>query len=174
MMQAVKKWWKDDSASPAIEAAFIFPVLVSLLCGTVDIGTAIVVNMKVINACQTVSDLSTRGTSVTTADLTDAIAAGRLAIQPYSTASYGVDIAGIQFLNAALTPTVQWRQTQNMQAQTDILAKSQGLGAQNEGVVATTVMYSYQPFFSGYFTGAFSMKQQSFARGRKGTFVTKV
>ena len=96
-----------------------------------------------------------------------------MALQPYDTASYGVDIAGIQFLTHSLTPTVQWRETRNMDPNDDMLEKSEGLGLENEGVVAVTVHYTFIPYFSNIFTGPFQMSEEAYVRGRKGTFVEK-
>lgn len=173
-LKIFKFWCKDDGATAAIEAGLLFPILVALLCGTMDTGFGLITSQKVINATQMVSDLMTRGTQVTTTDIDDAIVAGQMAIAPYDTTTYGIDIVGIQFVGATLVPTERWRRTQNMSANTTVLAKSAGMGAQDEGVVAVTVQYTYTPMFSGYFTGPMIMKEESYARGRKGLFVAKV
>ena len=173
-LKIFKAWCKDDGATAAIEAGLLFPILVALLCGSMDTGFGLITSQKVINATQMVSDLMTRGTQVSTTDINDAIVAGQMAMEPYSTTSYGVDIVGIQFVNTTLTPTERWRKTQNMTANTTVLAKSAGMGAQDEGIVAVTVQYTYLPLFTGYFTGPMIMREESYARGRKGLFVAKV
>jgi Flp pilus assembly protein TadG len=169
-----KRWLKDDSANAAIEAGFLFPILVSILCGMIDTGVALVTNQKVVDSGQMIADLLTRNTSVSNADISDAILAGHLAVQPYSLASYGVDIVGIQYLTTNLTPTQRWRTTENMPPNADIVAHSAGLGAENEGVVAVTTHYVHSPYFSFFFIGTIVMDEESFARGRKGLYVNKV
>lgn len=167
MLRGFKKWLKDDGATAAIEAGFLFPMLMLVLCGTIDTGLGLVTNQKVTNATQTVSDLLTREIQVTPADIDDAIVAGRMAMMPYQTASYGVDIASIKFIGTTKVPTVQWRRTNNMTANTEILDRTVGLGAQNEGVLAVTVRYVFTPIFTSYFGDPIVMKIESFARGRK-------
>jgi len=173
-MLGFRKYMQDDSAVAAIEAGLLFPVLVMILCGTIDLGMMLLTNQKVVNATQTVSDLMTRGTQVSDTDINDAIVAGQLSLMPYSTTSFGVDIVGIQFVGATMVPTVKWRKTVNMGVNTTVLAKSDGMGAEDEGVVAVTVNYTFTPIFTSVVTGPMQMKEESYARGRKGLFVAKV
>ena len=93
---------------------------------------------------------------------------------PYSTTSYGVDIASIKFIGVTKVPTVQWRCTQNMSTDPNLVANATGLGFQDEGVMAVTVQYTFTPLFTSYFAGPIVMKLQSFARSRKSSngFVT--
>lgn len=167
MLRSFVKWVKDDCATAAVEAGFLFPLLMLVLCGTIDTGLGLVTNQKVTNATQTVSDLLTREVQATPAEINDAIIAGRMAMMPYETDSYGVDIASIKFIGTTKVPTLQWRRTVNMAANTEILARTEGLGAQNEGVLAVTVRYVFTPIFTSYFSGPIVMKIESFARGRK-------
>ena len=168
-MRTFKKWLKDDGATAAIEAGFLFPLLMLILCGTVDTGLALVMNQKTTNASHTVCDLLSRGASVSATDVSDAIIAGRLALMPYSTTTYGVDIASIKFIGVAKVPTVQWRRTENMSSNPALDDNATGLGFQNEGVVAVTVQYTYTPLFTSYFAGPMVMSVESFARSRKST-----
>ena len=56
-----KSWCKDDGATAAIEAGLLFPILVALLCGTMDTGFGLITSKKVINATQMVSDAIASG-----------------------------------------------------------------------------------------------------------------
>ncbi|MGM0423077.1 MAG: TadE/TadG family type IV pilus assembly protein, partial [Pseudomonadota bacterium] len=44
-----RKWLRETSAVAAIESMFIFPVLMTMLFGIVDVGTGIIINTKVIS-----------------------------------------------------------------------------------------------------------------------------
>lgn len=173
-MRGFSDWLKDDGATAAVEAAFMFPLLMLILCGTVDTGLGVVMNQKLTNSTHTVCDLLSRGTSVSRTEVDDAIIAGQLALKPYSTASLGFDIAAIKFLTVSKTPTVQWRRTTNMSADNTLVTNSNGLGAQNEGVLAVTGVYNYHPMFTSYFQETVSMKVQAFGRSRKSSdgFIT--
>ena len=167
MFRGFLKWLKDDGATAAVKAGFLFPFLMLVLCGTIDTGLALVTNQKVTNASQTVSDLLTREIQATPADIDDAITAGRMAMMPYPTTSYGVDIASVKFIGTTKVPTIQWRRTFNMVANSEIADRTEGLGAQNEGVLAVTVRYVFTPIFTSYFGAPIVMTIESFARGRK-------
>ena len=106
-------------------------------------------------------------------DLAQAIEAARLALDPYPTASFGIDIVGVQYQGVAAEPVAVWRETQNMAENGDVLAGSAGLGVENEGVVAVTVVYSYEPPFSGVFAGNVEMEEVTYARGRTPPFVAR-
>lgn len=164
----------NDSGVAAVEAAFLFPLLMLILCGTYDVGRGLLVNQKLITAAQTVADLLAREDEVTDAELNEAVAAGRLSLMPYATASYGVDIAGIEFVGASAVPSVDWRDTINAEANDSILEAANGLGAQSEGVLGVTITYTYVPFFANVFTGDLQMQEVAYARGRRGLFITRV
>ena len=135
---------------------------------------AFATDQKATDASQMIADLLTRNPTVTDSDINDAIEAGRMAMMPYNTSSYGADIMGIQFIGSNLTPTVEWHPTPyNMDSNADMVDHAAGLGAEDEGVVAVTVRYVYEPYFSYYFTGPITMQEEAYARGRKGKFVTK-
>lgn len=171
MMKTFGTWLKDDTAVAAIEAGLLFPLLMLILCGTIDTGIGLLTSQKTINASHMIADLLTRGSSVTSGEINEAIAAGEMAFEPYNTSSYGADIVGIQYLTSELTPTIMWRRTQNMLPNTDVIDHSEGLGSQDEGIIMVTVEYVYNPIFSDYMVGPIRMKEETFARSRKGTFI---
>lgn len=173
MPRMLKQWWRGDEANAAIEAGFLFPILVSLLLGMVDTGILLLTNQKVINSCHMIADLLAREQDITNAEFNDAVVAGELAIAPYSTTSMGYDVAGVQFIGVQKTPTVQWRDTFNMTANSEIIVGAANLGDQDEGVLAVTVVYTYQPLFTSIFTGDIYLEEISYARGRYGSFVTR-
>ena len=151
----------------------MFPVLVSLLLGMVDTGVLLLTNQKVINSCHMIADLLAREEDINNAEFNDSVVAGELAVAPYDTTTMGYDVAGVQFIGVQKTPTVQWRDTFNMSANSEIVTGATGLGDQNEGVLAVTVIYTYHPMFSSVFVGDIHLKEVSYARGRHGGFVTR-
>jgi Flp pilus assembly protein TadG len=173
MLHTLRKWLNGDDASAAIEAGFLFPLLISILLGVIDVGMGLTVNQKVTNSCHMIADLLARETDVDNAEFNDAVIGGQLTLQPYDVTPMGYDIAGVQFIGANLVPTVQWRGTFNMDPNPNITTDSAGLGDQNEGVIAVTVRYLYTPYFSNFVIGPIQMQEVSYARGRKGGFVTR-
>ena len=173
MSGLLKKWLQEEDAVAAVEAAMLIPVMVTILIGVVDLGSALNLNQKVVNATSTMADLLAREEDVSNAEFNEAVMAGQLTLAPYDTAPMGYDVAGIQFLTPAKTPTVQWRDTFNMDPNGDVTADSIGLGDENEGVIAVTVRYTFTPFFSSFVLGSFPMQEVFYTRGRKSAFVTR-
>lgn len=168
-----REWVAGEDAVAAIEAGFIFPILMTVLCGMIDAGSALTANLKLTNAGQIVADLLARDSVTNDEQIADAIVAGRLALSPLDTGSYGVDIVGVQYDGEDLTPTERWRETYNMDENDEILDKTAGLGLRGEGVIAVTVRYTFHPFFAGYIMNDMQMREEAFVRGRRGVFVER-
>jgi len=166
-------WYKDNSAIAAIELGMLMPLMLIILMGMFDTGSAVLASQKVINASQTVSDLLGRYDTVTDTVLDQSVEAGRVMLAPYDTTSYGIDIVGIQFDGSSSNPVEVWRETQNMSPVADAVERATGLGDDNEGVLAVTIKYTYEPFFSSGIINAMDFKETSFVRSRSGLFITR-
>jgi len=162
--------WKQDDGLAAIEAALVFPLLLTMLMGTYDLGNAILANTKVVRASQVVADLVTRKRATNNTEVLEAIEAGKLALEPLNTGSFGVDIASIEFDDEA-DSSIIWRRTVNMTPDPSVLNRVEALAEENAGVVVVSVRYTYQPFFAHFLTGDISMMETAFARGRKSAVV---
>lgn len=149
----------------------IMPVLLFILMGVIDLGSALVMNKKLVSSGQIAADLLARQEIVDDNELEEAIVAAELAMLPYGTQSFGIDIASIRFTGSSATPNVQWRETRNMSANNDVLTGAAGLGRENEGVVAVTVRYTFNPRFAKVITGTMDMSEVAYVRGRKTSFV---
>lgn len=172
----LKTWLKGNEASAAVEAGILFPVMVSMMLGVIDIGTAVVVNQKVINAAHIMVDLVTRGATVSSAQITDAGVAAQMALAPYSTATLAWDVEGIQYTGSPPSLKIQWDVPFNMNQNLGALTTLTNAGYTDtvgQGVVAVTVKYTYTPMFVNFISGSYPMQEVSFARGRQGVFVTK-
>ncbi len=167
----IVRWAQEQQATAFMETVILFPVLISLLMGTFDLGQGINANQKTIGASQIIGDLITRDRSVTMSSLGDIIIAGELALEPFDTASFGYDIASVQF-DATGNPVVLWRVTANMPANDDAIASTKGLGSEGDGVVVVTSAYNYVPYFSHFIVDEIKMKEIAFLRGRKSSTVT--
>lgn len=168
--RTLRDLFKREDGLAAVEAALVFPLLLTLLMGTFDLGNAILANTKTIRAAMVVADLVTRDRNVTTNDLNEAVEAGRLAFQPLDDDSFGVDIVSVRFDEDAQS-SIEWRETRNMTAEAGVLDDVDALSAENSGVVVVYVRYLYTPFFGEFITGDISMKEVAFARGRKSAVV---
>lgn len=169
-------WARGREGVAAIEAAMVFPLLAVLLVGVYDMGSAILVGQKSIRASQVTADLVAREAEVDSSMIDEAVWAGELALQPFDTTNYGVDIVSIGFDEDA-NPYVEWRETRNMTPNPDVLTAVASLAEEDEGVVVVSVEYQYDPLFLGFSMGDFTvgiipMEEIAFSRGRKSAIVT--
>lgn len=170
--ELAKKWINELDAIAAVEAALIFPILLTMLLGTFDIGNGILSNQKAIRASQVVADLITRDMTVDDSAINEAIDAGELAFQPFPVGSYGVDIVSVRFDDDAVAE-ILWRETRNMTANPDVLTDVAALAEPNSGVVVVSVQYLFEPVFAGFIVDQIPMEEIAFARGRRSATVTR-
>jgi len=172
------KWARCRDGVAAIESAFVFPLLAVLLVGTYDMGSAILAGQKAIRASQVTADLIARDSQMSDGMINEAIMAGELALQPFDTSVYGVDIVSIGFDDDA-DAYIEWRETRNMTPNPDVLAAVASLAEANNGVIVVSIEYEYDPLFLGFSIGKFTvglvpMREIAFSRGRKSAIVERI
>lgn len=168
MIAAFKKWLTDTTATAATEMAMIFPVMMILMLGVVDLGYGILAAQKTIRASQVTADLITRHKSVTQSDIDEATTGGMLALAPFNTSTFGYDIISLRFDdNGYPEMPPLWRETsQNMEADNAFLQSLDGFGVPGEGIVVVRVQYEYRPVFSGTVIGDMTYEEIAFMAGR--------
>ncbi len=96
---------KDGVVS--IEAALLFPLMILLLLGTIDVTHAISLKRKVAVAASAVVDLTTQeSTTVTAGELDDFIRAADAIMAPFSSADTKVDL--VNFRRSGSNVTQEW------------------------------------------------------------------
>ena len=108
---------------------------------------------------------------VSNSDVSEAMDAGRLALEPLDSSSFGVDIVSIRFDESA-DSSIEWRDTFNMSSVPDALNSVTALQDANEGVVMVSVKYVYTPLFSSFISGPITMNEVAFSRGRRTPVIT--
>lgn len=168
-----RRWTREESGVAAIEAGLLFPVMLTLVLGMVDIGNAILSNQKTISASQIAADLIARKETVSSADINDAVEAARLALEPFSTSSFGIDIVSIEFDEDDAAPSIVWRETRNMTPNATAVESTEALASPGEGVVIVSVVFLYSPIFAGFVVDEIPMMEVAFVRGRKSPVVER-
>ncbi len=160
----------EEDALALTETVILFPVLVTMMMGVYDLGNGIIVSQKTITAAQIVGDLVTRKPIVTEAAIADSVIAGQLALAPYSVESFGADVVGVVFDEAA-APEVDWRYTHNMGEDDIAVANSEGLGGEGDGVVVVTVKYVFRPFFTHFVVEQIGLEETFYLHSRRSAVV---
>lgn len=172
----LKRYYRGSSGVSALEAALMFPVLLTLLLGVYEIGSGIIHNQKAIRAAQVTADLLSRERSINDADITQAMEAARQAILPLNDAELGVDVVSVEYgadSEGNEIITTLWRETRNMPQDAQVLTQLSGLGSAGEGALAVVVSYKYSPLFSHFAFDEINMREVAFFRPRKSSIVTK-
>jgi Flp pilus assembly protein TadG len=114
---ARRRFAADERGVSAIEFVLIFPLLVTMLAGTVDIGQALTVSRKMNQVVSTLGDMTSQQGAWTTSDIDAIIAGTATIIEPFSTTDLQIDLVVLD-VNASLVATVNWGRGYNKTALT--------------------------------------------------------
>ena len=78
---------QDKRGLAAVEFAFILPLMLTLIFGTIEVSSAVAIDRKVTIAARTISDLVSQGAQVKDADLKNYFALGAVIMTPYPVTS---------------------------------------------------------------------------------------
>jgi Flp pilus assembly protein TadG len=171
-LQHITGFIRADDGLAASEFALIFPVMLTMLLSTIDIGHGLLVNKKAIVASQIAADLLGREIAISNDELDDAIQAAELSMHPYNITNFGIDVASVRY-DSDGDPVIEWRETENMDPLNDVETRSQSLGNAGEGVLFVTVQYLYEPVFSGFVIGNIEMQETGVVRGRRNAYIPR-
>lgn len=87
---------RNAEGAAAIEFAFIFPVMMVVYCGVVDVAQMVMLNRKVTQLTSTLSDLTARSKqAVSVADVATIFDAAKTVLMPYDTANVKMAVASV-------------------------------------------------------------------------------
>jgi Flp pilus assembly protein TadG len=91
----------------AVEFAFILPIMMVMLFGTVEFSSAIAIDRKLTLMSRTLSDLTSQATTVQDSDLTNIFTASISILYPYPSTPTNARLSEI-YVDASKKATVQW------------------------------------------------------------------
>ena len=107
--RAIARFIAARSGVAAIEFAFILPVLVLLLFGSIEASEMLTVKRRVVNAGNALVDLISQEPTITKAEVDDAIAGVRRLLEPTDTSTLSVNVVSVIKGDQAGDPvTVHW------------------------------------------------------------------
>ncbi len=196
MRSIAKRWFRlrraatdllaDRRGLAAVEFAFILPVMMVMLFGTVEFSSAIAIDRKVTLMARTLSDLTSQATTVADSDLTNFFTASIAIMYPYTPTPTSARISEI-YVNASKKATIQWSRAATIssgatQATLTTSTRSPGddvtslvstsLLVANTYLILSEVSYLYVPTV-GYVLakGGITMGDSAFTRPRQSTCV---
>jgi len=112
-----KRLLRDRSGVSAIEFVLLFPILIGMMAGTVDIGQALTVSRKMNQIASTLGDMTSRQDTWTPTNIDAIIAGAATIIDPYNKTDVKIELA-ILDIDASLNAKVNWSRAYNTTALT--------------------------------------------------------
>jgi Flp pilus assembly protein TadG len=141
----LKRFRRDERGVAAIEFALLFPIMLLLYFGTVEVTMAFLANGRASHVASVVGDLVTQTPSFKQAEMTDIFAVGTSIMKPFPTASLKLQVTSIRADDKG-APQLVWRCVKGSNcAQLTGSASGfpAGLLAANESMIQTDVEYTY-------------------------------
>lgn len=172
MTRLILQAWRDRSGAAAIEFAFIFPIIFMLHVAAVEALQAYEAERSVTHIASSMADITAQGRTVTTADMTDIMAASVSMIHPFPNVSVQQRVASMS-ANASSVVATDWTVTQSYTSGPSLSLPS-GFLAANESVIVADVVYDYHPTLPLFMPPTIRMTHRAYARPRLSTRVDKV
>ena len=164
----------DVRGMAAIEAGFIFPVMVTLYVGLVDITNLVTVNRRVTITASTIADLTTQiDTTTTTDDLDGIFDAARAIFEPLPTTNISLSLFTFRLVND--NPTLQWKYNNGHVCGATPAASEamQNLMADGNDIVVARVCYDQQPLIGSFLGSApIQLEDEILLRPRQSSTLT--
>lgn len=163
----------DRSGVAAVEFALIFPVMVILYFGIVELVQAITVNRLVAQTASTVTNIVAQYTTISqSSQLPDILNASAQVMAPYPSNNVKVVVTCIA-IDANGHATVAWSQTLNGVAKTTGAAVSvpAGLATPNTDIVLGEVTYAYTPIIDYLHFGTFNLASSIYMLPRNASVI---
>ena len=173
----------DSRGFGAAEFAMILPLMLLLLFGTIEIANGVAVDRKVTLLTRTLSDLTSRATSVSSVDVGNFFKIGGAIMQPYADSALKATISEIYIDPATSAGKVIWSQpsagatARSVGSPVTIPAglvskDSTGKAMPNQYLIYSEVSYLYVPVVGYVMAKAgITLSDQTFTRPRQSTCV---
>jgi Flp pilus assembly protein TadG len=141
----LKRFRTDEGGVAAVEFALLFPIMLLLYFGTVEVTMAFLANGRASHVASVVGDLVTQTPSVKTSDLDDIFDVGTSIMKPFPAASLKLRITSITADPDTGAPKVVWSYARGMTKSPTGPAAGfpTGLLAASESMIRTDVEYTY-------------------------------
>jgi Flp pilus assembly protein TadG len=157
-------------AVAGIEFAMILPLLLALLLGFFDAGTAVAIYTKTRFATSTLAELTNQYTTIHDADMTQILGATSVVLAPYSSTPVTTSISQIA-ISATGAATVSWSNTLTPGKSFPLPAN---LAVKSSYLIYAQVSYTYTPAFSYFLSGPITLSDNLYVSPRNSASITRV
>jgi Flp pilus assembly protein TadG len=167
---------RDASGHAFLEAALVFPIMISLFLGISEFGEALTVSRRIEAAAGSGADLIARLRTVTDAELGEIKPMIDEMFKPFPTESIGLVISSVVADEDNVT-TVAWSYAEGSGAaargEGSAVALPPGLTEPNTSVILAEVNYTFSSTLAVLITGGKAMTAEGYVRPRLVAEITK-
>lgn len=164
----------DRRGTSAIEFAFLLPVMLTLYIGGTEISNGIAIDRKVTITARTVTDLVSRASFISTADMSDILAASSAVMSPYIPNYLTVTVSEIYIDNTGNAAV--WGFSCSYQGTPLTIGQRVTLPPQlvvnNSYLIWGQAQYNYTPPIAYVISGTLALQDQIFLSPRMSSSVT--
>lgn len=164
MINQLKRYKDDTSGMAAAEFIIIFPLMFTMILGIWNVGNGLWAGQKVIKATHLIADLLARETEVDNDELAQAFEAGRVAMEPFPTNTFSVEVYSVSFDDDGAA-TVEWDEVYNTVTNDEFVDYVEDLGT--DGSLVVRVNYGYNADFTGFVVPTINMSETVYVKGRQ-------
>lgn len=162
----------------AVEFAFIIPLMLTLIFGTIEVSSGVAIDRKVTLVARTLSDLVSQGTKVTSTDISNFFKLGGAIMTPYSvTSATMTQYVSALDIDASKKVKVVWSYkglvnsgvaTVTKEDEAKVVASvPAGLLVPNTQLIWSRVTYTYTPIIGYVISGALPLSDECYTRPRQ-------
>ncbi len=172
MLNKLRSLYHDQSGMGIVEFALLVPLMLSMLLGGFEVTQVVGANLRVGVAAQTMAELISQQTAVTTTTLANFCKGAQLVMTPFSSTPLKIAVASVT--NNNNTNSVDWTYTTCGSASAITNAASLAdpmIPNDGDSVIVVKASYSYSGVTYFALASAYSLTETSFARPRNITQV---
>lgn len=164
---------RDRDGVSAIEFALVFPLMLTLYLGAVEVGDGFAIKFKATLAARTVTDLASQYTSIDGSNMQSILGAASAVLTPYAASSAVVTLSEIT-TNSKGAGTVTWSCSLNGTARTAgaSFTLPSNLQTANITILFGEVTYPYTPSLGYVLTGTINIYQDVYFYPRLSSTIT--
>ena len=167
----LNRFLNDRRGSPAVEFAFIAPVVIMLYFGMVEATQALLVERRTGYIATAVGDLATQSAQLRESDIDDIFKISATVMRPFPTDELGIRLTSVRFDNNGVPSVVWTRKNQADIPDMDLGSIDQKLRIPNTALVRAETLYSYKTPFQKMLPGLFVFKHKMDLRPRSGVAI---
>lgn len=168
-----KAFQRDERGVSAIEFAMLFPLMVTMYFGSIDISQVLTADRKTTNLASTMADLVAQADVLTRADLDDIYSAATEIISPFPNTDLTIVVTSIETDDDG-DPVVGWSDAYHgtPRSSTSGLTIPDGMITDGGSVIVAEVTYLYDSIITKFVGTDFEIDDTFFLRPRQGDKIT--